>query len=453
MTRQARYKKRQRRADRSVAETAARPARAGLQSEILALQRSAGNKVVSKLLEEGADDQKHRTNVVPPLVDSVLSSSGQPLDSVSRNLMEALFNEDFSQVRIHTDVDAADSARAVNALAYTSGEDVVFGTDQYDPNTSEGSQLLAHELGHTIQQRDAGISSSAGNRVAPTIMRAPIAGGTEPEAISLLGAKIPPPVVSRMGNAIVATVYFGQNNFLLDSRNFTAVEKLSEELRFMADPAVAVDGYASTEGTAANNLRLSENRRTAVVAILRSNLTGTASFSGKAHGASDLAVEETAKKGPELESQKALNRRATIVILSTTTPKPVEEEKKKPIKLFPTPEFDLRPETDEERLDRELKRAIKEAEEKKWKGEEKKPGVQSLNEKFWETVDNAVDRAAEKLGVPQKLRPYLKDGAHALIEKGTETVLDKALDQSQLNANEKEALKKAIEAAAKMKPQ
>src|SRR5215216_2380107 len=103
MTRQAKYKKRQRRADRSAREATSRAPRSGLQSEILALQRSAGNKVVSQLLQEGTDDQKHHTNVVPPLVDSVLSSSGQPLDSVARGHMEPQFNEDFSNVRIHTD--------------------------------------------------------------------------------------------------------------------------------------------------------------------------------------------------------------------------------------------------------------------------------------------------------------------------------------------------------------
>jgi hypothetical protein len=219
----------------------------------------------------------------------------------------------------------------------------------------------------------------------------------------------------------------------------------------MVNPAIAVDGYASTEGTEANNLKLSENRRTTVVALLRSKLTGTASFSGRAQGASVLAVEETAAKGPELESQKALNRRVTIVILPTTSAKPAPEEKKKPIKLFP--EFEFKPETDKERLDRQLKEAIKEAEEKKRKGDEKKPGGQSLNEKIWEAVDKVVDDTAKKLGVPEKLRPYLKDGARALVEKGSEAALDEVLKQTPLNENEKEGLKKAIEAAAKTKPQ
>ena len=60
--------------------------------------------------------------------------------------------------------------------------------------------------------------------------------------------------------------------------------------------------------------------------------------------------------------------------------------------------------------------------------------------------------AAKKAGVPEKYIPYLQDGARALIEKGSETVLDKALDQTGLNDTEKKALKAAIEAAAKTKP-
>src|SRR5690348_10689940 len=69
--------------------------------------------------------------------------------------MESRFGQDFSQVRVHTDTKAAESARAVNALAYTVGQDVVFGEGQYTPGTQEGKSLLAHELTHVVQQ-DAG---------------------------------------------------------------------------------------------------------------------------------------------------------------------------------------------------------------------------------------------------------------------------------------------------------
>ena len=91
-------------------------------------------------------------NSVPPIVHDVLSSSGQPLDAGTRAFMEPRFGRDFSQVRVHTDARAAESARAVNALAYTVGRDIVFGTGQYVPGTSEGKKLLAHELTHVVQQ-------------------------------------------------------------------------------------------------------------------------------------------------------------------------------------------------------------------------------------------------------------------------------------------------------------
>jgi hypothetical protein len=91
-------------------------------------------------------------NVVPQIVHDVLSSPGQPLDTDARSFMEPRFGHDFSQVRVHTDAKAAESARAVNALAYTVGRDVVFGAGQYTPQKTEGKRLTAHELVHTIQQ-------------------------------------------------------------------------------------------------------------------------------------------------------------------------------------------------------------------------------------------------------------------------------------------------------------
>ncbi len=90
---------------------------------------------------------------VPPVVHAVLSNGGgQPLDTTTRAFMEPRFGHDFSQVRVHTDARAAESALAVNALAYTVGRDLVFGAGQYAPMTSAGQRLVAHELVHVVQQ-------------------------------------------------------------------------------------------------------------------------------------------------------------------------------------------------------------------------------------------------------------------------------------------------------------
>jgi hypothetical protein len=92
---------------------------------------------------------------IPPVVHEVLRSAGQPLDAETRAFMEPRFGHDFANVRVHTDTKAAESARAVSALAYTVGNNVVFGENRYAPSTQSGRQLLAHELAHTIQQRGA----------------------------------------------------------------------------------------------------------------------------------------------------------------------------------------------------------------------------------------------------------------------------------------------------------
>lgn len=151
--------------------------------------------------------------VAPPIVHQVLASPGQPLPVSERAFFEPRFGHDFgtvrvndssapqtelpvttpddvfeqdadrvaasigrvpfsrtsrrhdfSQVRIHADTRAAESARAVQARAYTVGRDIVFATGEYSPDTSDGKRLLAHELTHVVQQRAVG--------VAPVVARA-----------------------------------------------------------------------------------------------------------------------------------------------------------------------------------------------------------------------------------------------------------------------------------------
>ena len=96
-------------------------------------------------VQRSATTQAEPTSV-PPIVHDVLSSPGQPLDSSTRTYMEPRLGHDFSEVRVHSDGKAAESAHAINALAYTAGRDIAFGEGQYVPETTEGKKLLAHEL-------------------------------------------------------------------------------------------------------------------------------------------------------------------------------------------------------------------------------------------------------------------------------------------------------------------
>src|SRR5438067_4793082 len=88
----------------------------------------------------------------PASIDIALASSGKPLQPALRQDMEHRFGHDFSQVRGHTDAVAAQSARAVNAHAYTVGHNIVFGSDAFSPGTPRGRRLIAHELTHVVQQ-------------------------------------------------------------------------------------------------------------------------------------------------------------------------------------------------------------------------------------------------------------------------------------------------------------
>jgi len=118
----------------------------------------------------GSGDQGQ--TAVPPIVHEVLRSPGQRLDPATRAFMEPRFGHDFANVRVHTNNRAAESAEAVNALAYTAGDNIVFSAGQYAPASSLGQWLLAHELTHVVQQN--GVQTLHGEFVGrPDISRAP----------------------------------------------------------------------------------------------------------------------------------------------------------------------------------------------------------------------------------------------------------------------------------------
>jgi hypothetical protein len=92
------------------------------------------------------------TGNVPPIVRNVVRRAGRPLDQATRSFMEPRFGRSFGDVRVHTDTNAAASARAVDAAAYTVGPNIVFGSGHFRPQSTSGRRLLAHELAHVTQQ-------------------------------------------------------------------------------------------------------------------------------------------------------------------------------------------------------------------------------------------------------------------------------------------------------------
>ena len=96
----------------------------------------------------------------PDHVNDVIGSGGQPLDRATRGFFEPRLGYDLSNVRVHTGPSALRSAREVDARAYTLGNDIVFGSGEYDPESEGGKRLLAHELAHVAQQSQSGKKST-----------------------------------------------------------------------------------------------------------------------------------------------------------------------------------------------------------------------------------------------------------------------------------------------------
>lgn len=174
------------------AQTKSRPAEGLLQRKCACGQHTvAGGECAScgkQRLQRSALHQPAAPIRVPSIVNEVLRSDGHSLDEQTRTLMETRlgseppavsahgaerqaeraaqsldaprrdrFRHDFTRVRLHTDGRAAESARALEARAYTVGQDIVFGKGHYSPETVGGQQLLAHELTHVIQQSATGL--------------------------------------------------------------------------------------------------------------------------------------------------------------------------------------------------------------------------------------------------------------------------------------------------------
>jgi len=109
-----------------------------------------------------AKSAESTTPEVTPAINSDIQSlkgGGRPLSGGERCFFEPRFGADFSAVRVHSDMRAANVARSINARAFTLGRDVVFGAGEYSPETSLGRKLLAHELTHVVQQNSAPVSA------------------------------------------------------------------------------------------------------------------------------------------------------------------------------------------------------------------------------------------------------------------------------------------------------
>ena len=116
---------------------------------MMGLQRAIGNAGTTELIEQERSP-----------VHDVIGSGGFPMEPALRADMEGRLGHDFGDVRIHTDAAAHNSAKSVNAQAYTVGSDIVFQQGKYEPDSQAGQHMLAHELTHVVQQRSGPVDGT-----------------------------------------------------------------------------------------------------------------------------------------------------------------------------------------------------------------------------------------------------------------------------------------------------
>jgi outer membrane protein OmpA-like peptidoglycan-associated protein len=198
---------------------------------------------------------------LPPVVHEVLQTPGAPLDRETRAFFEPRFERDFQNVQVHTGPRAAQSARALGALAYTAGRHVVFAAGRYSPATTEGRRLMGHELAHVVQQMSA--PPGAIQRACPP-----------PEH---LGEAAPPrPCVPDDPAVRAADDFSTPLRFCLDSDDLIdedagsipALRSRIELNLLEAGHSVHIHGYASSPGTQAYNDRLACHRAAAIRTLL-----------------------------------------------------------------------------------------------------------------------------------------------------------------------------------------
>lgn len=200
------------------------------------------------------------SDAVSQVVEQALQQPGQPLDKKTRILMESRFRQSLGNVCIHNDQSANDSAEAINAKAYTVGQDIFFGDGQYSPETQSGQHLLAHELTHVFQQTKGGRTN---NPSAHRVQRQPNKDKqVDPvknikKAVDLLKGRDPKLVQEMLSKAPVDGRSHKVHTVTHTDGNATTVYEFMLEVKV----GTAKGGHSKAEFTANTNAKTGANNQ------------------------------------------------------------------------------------------------------------------------------------------------------------------------------------------------
>jgi hypothetical protein len=166
---------------------------------LIGLQRAIGNRAVGALIARAPADEAEVAPRLEARVDAA-RTTGRRLDGAVRAQMESAFGEDFGGVRVHAGGEADSLNRAFSSRAFATGRDVFFRAGEYQPGTSQGRELIAHELAHVVQQGGADVrgkltlgsatdpAESDADEAARAVSRAEVEGPTEDDEENARGS-------------------------------------------------------------------------------------------------------------------------------------------------------------------------------------------------------------------------------------------------------------------------
>lgn len=134
---------------------------------LASLQQLVGNRAVQRLLAQRSGDGPFELDDDTAGRINRERGGGQPLDTALQKQASASMGHDLSGVRVHTSPEAHELSRQLSAKAFTTGQDVFFREGAYEPHSSAGQELIAHELTHVVQQSSGAVGGAGKMTVNP----------------------------------------------------------------------------------------------------------------------------------------------------------------------------------------------------------------------------------------------------------------------------------------------
>ncbi len=291
------------------------------------MQSQAENEEEKAMLQAKSEDVSGapQSADADTLVGRALQGSGQPMPETVRARMDRAFGADFSAVRLHTGGDATAAASAIQARAFTTGNNIVFGAGEKRLHTQVGQRLLAHELTHVVQQ--GGVRAPVQNRLRassaphPTIQRTP----DSPDNTQSKDA----PAASQQKKYELDAFALNKSNLTSDHKEKLKeyVEAIKKVLTANPQANIKIVGHTDTSGTPDTNTTIGQSRADTVKnALVDGGIAEDRIITVASMGEGQLKVET------DDGVKEAKNRRVEIEIVGVKAPAPVKPETTEPAK-------------------------------------------------------------------------------------------------------------------------